>query len=332
MLKSITVSPYKKDSDMGQKSRFLIGELSDYDEIFNTNCSIYGQDNSHEGFEESLIDNPDCCIQYVNFTDFIRTKYKNIGIFEPSLQDVSVQENYLKLLDTIIVRSDMQKDILPDSVKEKIHVVKPSIGKIPRQSPMKKIGGRLSFYISSVGEYSNLDVALTSYLREFTINDNVILNIFDLNSEALANYIDGVKKRLAMYGKKDLYPEISIFQNPSIHTRSNCFIDISMNYEISLQTMLAASHSNPVISCNHNGLMQWLPKECCYLVDSHAGPRDSHSIGNIPESLSLSATMRRVYENKSEFNTKQATMLDTGYKSFYYTQKESIGEVVCSLY
>tara|TARA_R110000765_G_scaffold383803_2_gene475233 strand:+ start:214 stop:1212 length:999 start_codon:yes stop_codon:yes gene_type:complete len=332
MIKSITISPYKKDSDMGQKSRFLIGELSDYDKIFNTNCSIYEQDNNYGVFEESSVDNPDCCIQYVRFTDFIRTQYKNIGIFEPSFKDVSQQENYLKLLDAIVVRSDAQKDILPDSVKEKVSVVKPSIDKIPRQSPMKKLGGKLSFYISSIGEYSNLDIALTAYLREFTVNDNVVLNIFDLNPEALGKYVEDSKNRLTMYGKTSLYPDIAAYDNPSIHQQSDCFIDISMNYEISLQTITAASLSNPIVSCNHNGLMQWLHKDYCYLVNAYEGSRNSHPIGNIPDSLSLSRTMRRVYENKSEFNSKQAMMLDAGYKSFYYTQKESIGEAICSLY
>ena len=146
---------------MGQKSRFLINDLSSYDGIFNTNCSIYGQDQIYGEFEESSIDNPDCCIQYVNFENFIRTEYNNIGIFEPSFQDVSQQENYLKLLDTIVVRSDAQKNILPSSVKERVSVVRPSIGNVPRQSPMKRIGSKLSFYISAIADHSNLDIALS---------------------------------------------------------------------------------------------------------------------------------------------------------------------------
>jgi hypothetical protein len=332
MINSVTVSPYKKDSNMGQKARVLIKELSDCDNIFNTNCSIYGQDNTYVGFPESSIDSPDCCIQYVNFTDFIRTKYKNIGIFEPSLQDTSRQENYLKLLDAIVVRSDIQKNMLPDSVKEKACVVRPSIDRIPRQSPMKKIGGRLSFYISSIGEYSNLDIALTAYLREFTVNDDVVLNILCENPQELGEYVEGIRKSLAMYGKTSLYPDITAYNNISIHQQSDCFIDIQMDYEISLQTMVAAAHSNPIISCNHNGIMQWIDEEYCYSVKAYEGPRNSHFIGSVPDGLSLSDKMRRAYENRSEFNNKQTMMLDIGYESFYHTQQQGIGEAICSLY
>ena len=332
MLKSITVSPYNKNSDMGQKSRFLINDLSSYDGIFNTNCSIYGQDQIYGEFEESSIDNPDCCIQYVNFENFIRTEYNNIGIFEPSFQDVSQQENYLKLLDTIVVRSDAQKNILPSSVKERVSVVRPSIGNVPRQSPMKRIGSKLSFYISAIADHSNLDIALSAYLREFTINDNVVLNVLSSSPEDLVKFIENIRKKLSMYAKIELYPEISIYDNASIHEKSDCFIDIRMTYDISLQTMVATANSNPIISCNHNGLLQWVGEDSCYLVESCEGYRDSHSIGNVPDGLSLAREMRRAYEDRDGFKEKQAMMLDSGYKSFYYTTKESIGETICSLY
>ena len=332
MLKSVTVSPYKKNSEIGQKARFLIRDLSSCDTMINTNCDIYGQDQPYDQFEESSIDNPDCCIQYVEFTNFIRTRYKNIGIFEPSFRDMSQQENYLKLLDTVVVRSDAQKKILPASIRKRAVVARPTIGIIPRQSPMKKIGGSLSFYISALGEHSNLDKALSAYMQTFTVNDNTILNIFSSNPEEMVEYIRTIREGLAMYGKISLYPTIAVHNNSSIHQQCNCFIDIGMTYDISLETMFAAAHANPIISCNHNGLMQWLDKDCCYLVKSYEGCRDSHLVGNIPEILSLSKAMRTAYENREEFREKQSMMLDTGYESFHYKHKESTGDTICSLY
>jgi len=332
MLKSVTIAPYKKNSETGQKARFLIEDLSSCDTILNTNCAIHGQDGPYENFKESTIDNPDCCIQYVEFANFIRTRYKNIGIFEPSFRDLSEQENYLKLLDTILVRSEAQKKILPRSIRERVAVARPSIGVVPRQSPMKKIGGRLNFYISALGEHSNLDKVLSSYFQTFTVNDNVVLNIFSLKPEDVVKYVETIRERLSMYSKIPLYPTISVNNNSSIHQQSNCFIDVGMTYDISLQTMIAAAHANPIISCNHDGLMQWLDKDCCYLVGSHEGCRDSSLVGNIPEDLALSEAMRMAYENKEEFGEKQNMMLDKGHRSFYYTNKESVGDTICSLY
>ena len=145
-------------------------------------------------------------------------------------------------------------------------------------------------------------------------------------------YIDTIKDRLSMYSKVPLYPTISLHNNSSIHQESNCFIDVGMTYDISLQTMLAVAHSNPVISCNHDGLMQWLDKDCCYLVGSDEGRRDSNLVGNIPEIRSLSKTMKEAYKNREGFRDKQDMMLDEGHKSFYYTNKESLGDTICSLY
>ena len=96
--------------------------------------------------------------------------------------------------------------------------------------------------------------------------------------------------------------------------------------------MVASANSNPIISCNHNGLLQWIDKDSCYLTKSYEGYRESHVIGNVPDGLSLAREMRRAYEDRDEFKNKQEMMLDVGYKSFYYTQKESIGETICSLY
>lgn len=332
MLRSVTISPYKKNSELGQKARFLIEDLSSCDRIFNTNCAIHGQDEPYENFEESTVDNPDCCIQYVQFANFIRTGYKNIGIFEPFFRDLSEQENYLKLLDTIVVRSDAQKKIFPSSIREKVVVARPSIGLVPRQSAMKKIGGSLNFYISALEEHSNLDKVLSAYLQTFTINDNVALNILSLNPEDMSRYIQPIVEGFSKYTTTSLYPVISVQNNSSIHQASDCFIDMGMSYEISLQTMIAAAYSNPIISCNNDGLMQWLDKDCCYLVNSHEGCRDSSLVGNIPEILSLSKAMRRAYENREEFKDKQNRMLDDGYRSFYYTNKQSVGETICSLY
>ena len=332
MLKSVTIAPYKKNSELGQKARFLIEDISSCDSIFNTNCAIHGQDAPYENFEESVVDNPDCCIQYVEFANFIRTRYKNIGIFEPSFRNLSEQENYLKLLDTIVVHSEAQKKILPRDIRERVVVARPSIGLVPRQSPMKKIGGRLNFYISALEEHSNLDKVLSVYMQTFTDNDNVVLNILTLNPEDMVKYIETIRERLSIYSKIPLYPTISIHNNSSIHQQSNCFIDVGMTYDISLQTMLAVAHSNPVISCNHDGLMQWLDKDFCYLVGSDEGRRGSSLVGNIPEVRSLSKTMKEVYENREDFRDKQNRMLDDGHRSFYYTNKQSVGETICSLY
>jgi len=331
MIKSVTISPYESNSEMGEKSRSIVRDLSSYEGIMNTNCSIYDKELKLDNIEESSIEDPDLCVQYVNYENFVKTKFLNIGIFEPTLKGAVEQENFLRLLDKIVVRSHSQRQLMPRSLKDDILVARPTVSRVPKQSSTKHIVKNTSFLVSSLGEYTNLEVVIQAYLSSFTSSDNVVLNILSESPQELADFINTIKQNLKSFTKVDLYPTIAIYNDTSVYEKSNCFIDVSMDYCISLPTMTAASYASPIISCNHDGIFEWLDEKYCYLVKSYEGRRSSHLVGNIPDALHLGETMKRIVRNKKEFRNKQEMMITSGYRSFYYEDNKSIGDVICSM-
>ena len=133
MIKSVTISPYESNSEIGVKSRSLVKDLSSCDNINNTNCSIYDRQVEVSGIQELPIENPDLCIQYVNYENFVKTRYTNVGVFEPTLKGVIEQENFLRLLDKIVVRSHSQKKIIPKPLRKNVLVARPTVAKAPKQ-------------------------------------------------------------------------------------------------------------------------------------------------------------------------------------------------------
>lgn len=331
MIKSVTISPYNSNSNMGEKSRCLVADISACDSIVNTNCSIYAKEVPVQNIQESPLEDIDACIQYVRHPNFIKSPYTNIGIFEPSLEGKSQEENFLRLLDYLIVRSNKQRSLIPKSLQSKTLVARPNVSQVAKQSPIKKIDKNTAFCISGLGEHSNLELVLKAYLSSFTSKDNVILNILSNSPEDLANFVTQIRNTLSIFGKTDLYPTVALYNNLNIYERSNCFIDVSMDYSISLQTMMAVSYANPLITCNHDGILEWLDQKGCYLVNSHRGRRASNLIGNVPDEINLADVMKRVVHDRKELNRKQSFMLESGFQSFYYKKDKSVGDIVCSL-
>ena len=54
----------------------------------------------------------DVCLQHMLNDKFVRTEYNDVGVFEPRTKNSLRYDNFLNLLDTIVVRSSTQKEIL----------------------------------------------------------------------------------------------------------------------------------------------------------------------------------------------------------------------------
>ena len=331
MIKSVTISPYNSNSHMGEKARSLVADISSCDGIVNTNSSIYKKEIAVQNVQENVLDDIDTCIQYVKYMNFVKSSYTNIGIFEPSLQGNTQEKNFLRLLDYIIVRSHKQRSLLPKCLQPKTFVARPNVAQVAKQSPIKKISKDTAFCVSALGKHTNLEKVLKAYLSSFTSKDNVILNILSNSPEELSKFVTDIRNSLSIFGKIDLYPTVAIYGNADVYQKSNCFIDVSMDYSISLHTMMSVSYANPLVTCNHDGILEWLDQSGCYIVDSRSGTRESNLIGNIPDEIHLSETMKRVVRDRKELNRKQSFMLDSGFKSFYYNKEKSVGDIVCSL-
>jgi len=331
MLKSVTISPYKENSPAGEKARWIAMSLEQYDRIHNTNSSIYQEDGDYGQFESTQMKTPDFCIQYVKPLDFVKTPYKNIGIFEPTLKGVPYEKNVINLLDNVLVYSEAQKKALPEIIRNKCSVIRPTMVPLAGQPEMKKVFSKFLFYTSAIEEHTNIDMVILAYLSSFTINDNVKLYVLCDNTEELLHFINKSKESLGLYKKVPLYPEIELRTDPSAHGSCHCFIDASMDYNISIHTMLAVASCNPIVTSGSDGLFEWVDKESCYSIDSHEGSRNSYLIGSVPDYLSLKESLLEAFNNRKSFGEKQDKMIKDCHKSFYDKKEGSIGDVLCSL-
>lgn len=331
MIKSITISPYKENSSFGEKARWVVSSLDRHDGLYNTNCCIYREDESHNLFRSSKIESPDFCIQYVKPLDFVKTPYKNIGIFEPTLKGFPYQENVMRLLDNIVVYSENQKKAMPESLRHKCLVVRPTMSPVESQQKMKKIFSKFNLYTSALDDNTNVDMIIMAYLSSFTINDNIRLTILCDNPQELTQHINKTQETLGLYERVPLYPEIALQTDMSVHGSCHCFVDASMGYDISIHTMLSVAYSNPVITSGSDGLFEWVDEEVCYKFESYEGCRNSCLVGNVPNYLSLKRSLLEAFENRDLFNDKQAKMIDGCHTSFYTRNKDTIGDVLCSL-
>tara|TARA_R110000796_G_scaffold1193_6_gene4686 strand:+ start:4426 stop:5424 length:999 start_codon:yes stop_codon:yes gene_type:complete len=331
MLKSITISPYKENSSFGEKARWIARSLDQHDGLDNTNACVYQEDTDHNSFKSSSIEDPDFCIQYVRSLDFVRTPYKNIGIFEPKLKGRPYEENVMGLLDNIIVHSNNQKNALPERVRHKCIVARPIVPPFNNQNKMKRISLKFNFYTSAIEEDANIDMIIIAYLTSFTSNDNVTLNILCNNLQETLDYVNKLKENLGLYKKVPLYPDIFLQTETSIHATCHCFIDASMGYDIPIHTMLAVASSNPIITSGADGLLEWVDEGACYKFRSYDGCRDSYLLGNIPEFSSLKENLLEAFKNRKLFSEKQDKMISVCCNSFDDKKEDNIGDILCSL-
>ncbi len=330
MINCLTISQYREFSEEGQKALDLIGCLDMSSKLNNKNECISYSDRQKEidlSIDERF--EIDVCLQHMLGNRFVKTMYKNVGVFEPKTNHSIAYDNFLNFLDTIIVRSESQKDILPKHLRDKTKVVRPACIQNFKPDLTKKILSKMVFSCC-LGEET--DKILSAYFNSFTINDNVSLAIMSPDPNVVVKLINEAKQRMRLFSRVDLYPEITIVQDiETLFRVSHCSIEVSGEYDVKGFAMYSIKHGNPIITLKNNPLLEWLDSSCYYLVDSHQDYAGTQETKHFMHSFSLRETMNKIMDCREKFLRNQKGVLEYFHKSFDYKQNDSIGEVLCSL-
>ena len=329
MINCLTVSQYRDLSEEGQKALELITSLENEKNICNKNEYVsFSEDKKQIKLEDSTRFEIDVCIQHMLNEKFVRTEFKDVGIFEPTTKNEIGYNNFLDFMDAIIVRSSHQRDILPEHLKNKTQVIRPVYSFPSKRDRTKRI---ISTFIFSCQLTDKIDDILTAYFNSFTINDNVCLAVLS-SPEQLIKKIDEVKGKLGLYKGQEFYPEIKIVNNlDTLLSISHCCIEISGTYNIKNFCASSLKYGNPIITLKNNAVLEWIGAECYYIVDSHQDFVRSNQTCEFVHKLSLGEKMRSVAYDRRGFLEKQRSIMEGYFKSFDYLKKDSIGEILCSL-
>jgi hypothetical protein len=330
MIRTLTVAPYKMFGGQGNKARGIVKCISDHKDIQNYSIPIFSENVEFDLELDKESEDYDLCIQNVDFKNFVKTPYVDVGIFEPAFKKIRYIDNYVRLLDYAIVFGEKQKECLGKKVSDKVRVARPTIMPMERPSKQKAAFSKFTFYTSTFEEYTNLDLVLLSYLTSFSINDKVNLTILSPDPNSMVEYIASIKSDIGRFGTIDMYPEITLRAECNSFSEFQCLIDASMGYDLSINTMLSVASGNPVIASSSNAICEWV-NDGIYKFESNEGSRNSFLIGDVPISSSLSEKMLSAFHESKKFQEMQAALIEDSYKSFYPDNEQTVGEILCSL-
>jgi hypothetical protein len=329
MINCLTISQYRDFSEDGQKALDLIACLENESNIQNKNEYVSCSENKKAiELSDSNRFDIDVCLQHMLNDKFVRTEYNDVGVFEPRTKNSLRYDNFLNLLDTIIVRSSTQKQILPEHLKKKTKIVRPVSSSPSKVDPTKKL---ISKFVFSCQFDNKIDDVLISYFNSFTINDNVCLAVLS-DAQTLIQKINQVRDALALYNAIDLYPEVQIVDSLDMLLNiSHCAIEVSGTYDVKNFCLSSIKYGNPIITLKNNPVLEWLNENCYYVSESHQDFAKSYETCEFLHRFSLSENMRKIFHCRKEFLEKQKALTEEYHKSFEYNQDDSIGAVLCSL-
>jgi hypothetical protein len=241
------IGPYRQNDEWGKTSRaFLQLLLHTVKKVvarplyYSNNIVELGEIKE----EHSYVEEKDVIIQHglpetLNYEgDF---NY-NIAITKVDcrIDNLSWVEN-LKLFDKICVFSPFEKELLKESgIKEsKIFAFDfpPVLGE-PKEAvtlDIPELENKTVFYTTAgPDDDSGLMETLTAYYNCFSSIDNVILIVFDNNSEMIKNMVEQIKTKMNCYGSSTHYPDIAIISNEPkalayAHLNYDYYINVSYN-------------------------------------------------------------------------------------------------------
>jgi hypothetical protein len=241
------IGPYRQNDEWGKTSRaFLQLLLHTVKKVvarplyYSNNIVELGEIKE----EHSYVEEKDVIIQHglpetLNYEgDF---NY-NIAITKVDcrIDNLSWVEN-LKLFDKICVFSPFEKELLKESgIKEsKIFAFDfPPVLNEPKEAielEISELENKTVFYTTAgPDDDSGLMETLTAYYHCFSSIDNVILIVFDNNSEIIKRMVEQIKAKMNCYGSSTHYPDIAIISNDPralayAHLNYDYYINVSYN-------------------------------------------------------------------------------------------------------
>jgi glycosyltransferase involved in cell wall biosynthesis len=361
------IGPYRQNDSWGQDSRKFIRSIKTTESklslipVYYTDNILQTIDSFVPEAELSRYKSYDKIIQHglPNSIAILKNKQiKNTAILKVETGGWNKSRNLLTLnkLDHIYVITETEKSWL-----EKSGVTTPitsisypiDISDINNQQSKVNFAGALKkvfkFYaFCDMSERSNLELIIKAFHIAFNENDkvNLVLKIdnHDNNTKRIVEQLSEKIKRSLRINKVYRHDTVLVSNgsdentNNAFHNSCDCFIDISLGNNFSVETVKAAILGKTPIIMDNTGLSSLLDSEISYHIRSHKTPVflensplpqeydlfTSDEYWYAPNLDSLISTMREAY--KAKLNIK-SEITKKYMDKFLYSH---VGELLCN--
>lgn len=344
------IGPYRQADAWGSISQGLIRSMSMIEDVRLTTRPIFLSNNIERRidpnifqFEANKEEKYDVLIQHTlpNYMIYSGEFDKVVGFTSFETKGNEQWDNYLRLLDKLLVSTEVEKEGLSKEIREKTF----SIGSAQEVDSLKNNIpiSRFAFYCFGGGLESRTGVkqVIQAYFSEFHLNDSVSL-VLQVNDQQKAQaLVDQVAQEVGLYSLP-YYPHIHLVEKQdNLHDSCNCFIDISSSIGFNSETAKALLKGNTPIVLKGSGRDEYVKEESGFIVDSiedflicpERPLKDMFTARERCFRPSLSAlriSMREAFDDRISQIRKSKAGVDSKEMLSYKKQSKLIKEILCS--
>ena len=344
------IGPYRQTDAWGSISKNLIKSISMIEDVSLTTRPIFLSNSIDRQidpnifrFETNKEEKYDVLIQHMfpSYMIYSGDFDKVIGFTSFETKGNEQWDNYLRLLDKILVSTKAEKDGLSKEIREKTF----SIGVAQGVDSLKNDipTDRFTFYCFGGGLESRTNVreVIQAYFSEFHLNDNVSLILQVNNEQQAQQLVDQVAQEIGFYSLP-YYPHIHLVEKEdNLHDSCNCFIDVSSSIGFNPETAKALLKGNAPIVLKGSGRDEYVKEESGFIVSSiedllicpDRPLKDMFTARERcfkPNLLALKNSMREAFEDKISLMRKSKSGIDSKEMLSYEKQSKLIKEILCS--
>tara|TARA_R110000751_G_scaffold214454_2_gene317928 strand:- start:2296 stop:3345 length:1050 start_codon:yes stop_codon:yes gene_type:complete len=344
------IGPYRQADTWGSISQSLIRSISMIEDvglttrpIFLSNSIDRNVDPNIFQFEANKEEKYDILIQHTlpSYMIYNGEFDKVVGFTSFETKGNEQWDNYLRLLDKLLVSTEAEKEGVSKDIREKTF----SIGAAQEVDSLKNNipTNRFAFYCFGGGLESRTSVkeVIQAYFSEFHLNDNVSL-VLQVNDQQKAQaLVDQVAQEVGFYSLP-YYPHIHLVEKEdSLHDNGNCFIDVSSSIGFNPETAKALLKGNTPIVLKGSGRDEYVKEESGFIVDSiedllicpDRPLKDMFTARETcfkPRLSALKDSMREAFDSKISQLRKSKSGIDSKEMLSYKKQSKLIKEILCS--
>tara|TARA_Y100000296_G_C5175296_1_gene259718 strand:- start:3152 stop:4138 length:987 start_codon:yes stop_codon:yes gene_type:complete len=264
-----------------------------------------------------------------------------VGITSIETKGNNQWDNYLHLLDKLLVSTKAEKQCVAKDLRKKIY----SIGGAQEPDSREKnlAPGRFTFY-SVGGELESrggVRESLQAYFAEFHLNEAVSFVLQANDPEKAQLLINEVTQEVGLYGLP-YYPHIHLVQSDEdLHNNCHCFIDMASSIGFNPETAKALLKGNVPIVLKNSGRDEYVNNKNGSVVESIEDVlicpdrplRDMFTAREsciMPNITSLKKAMRESFDSKIGFLKKSRRGAESEGPLSHLRQSKTIEEILCS--
>ena len=344
------IGPYRQADAWGSISQSLVKSISMIEDVSLTTRPLFLSNNIDRRVEPSIFkfeankeNRYDILIQHMlpSYMIYSGEFDKTVGFTSFETKGNRQWDNYLMLLDKVLVSTEAEKEGLSEKIREKTS----SIGSAQEVDSLKNDipTGRFTFYCFGGGLESRTGEkqVIQAYFSEFHLNDSVSL-VLQVNAQQKAQaLVDQVAQEVGLYSLP-YYPHIHLVEKQdNLHDSCNCFIDISSSIGFNSETAKALLKGNTPIVLKGSGRDEYVKEESGFIVDSiedflicpERPLKDMFTARERCFRPSLSAlriSMREAFDDRISQIRKSKAGVDSKEMLSYKKQSKLIKEILCS--